>query len=291
MDKSTELETEYLTDLGLQRSSTFKNLPFIGPYQPNTRCDDLALSCELYRLTHIYRSQLEETPVKLTLVAVLHFRRNPHSEVKIVYESSESIGANRICRDPLYAAYYVWFQQFLDFINTLVLSWGLWPTRSFSHRQAAVQGNCKFGSLLGKGKGMGLGGVSLAGCWDRIEGLHTQDSAVSFQTAFEDLITSLLDLNKDADLSQADTLEDQMYEKAYRLITTQQLTQIVPEVGITPRPATDIKRKAALYRLFLIQRPPTGLLQCCFSSGDMDLEVTLERVVQLYAEWERTVSL
>lgn len=291
MDKSTELETEYLTDLGLQRSSTFKNIPFIGPYQPNTRCDDLTLSCELYRLTYIYRTQLEETPVKLALLAVLHFRRNPHSEVKIIYESSESIGANRICRDPLYSAYYVWFQQFLDFINTLILSWSLWPIRNFSHRQVAVQGNSKFGALLGKDKGMGLGGVSLAGCWDRIEGVHTQDSAEAFQTAFEDLVTALLDLNKDSDLTQADTLEDQMYEKAYRLVTTQQLTQIVPEVGITPRPAPDIKRIAALYRLFLIHRPPTGLLQCCFSSGDMALEVALERVVQLYAEWERSVSL
>lgn len=291
MDQSTDLETEYLTDLGLQRLSTLKTLPFIGPYQPNTRCDDLALSCELYRLTYVYRTQLEETPVKLALVAVLHFRRNPHSEVKIVYESSECIGANRICRDPLYAAYYVWFQQLLDFINTLLVSWGLWPTRGFSHRHAAAQENRRFSTLVGKGQGMALGWVSVAGCWGRLNVPYKQDSAESFQTAFEDLATGLLALNKDADLSHADTLEEQMYEKAYRLVTTQQLTQIVPEVGVNPRSATDIKRAAALYRLYLVQRPPTGLLQCCFASGDMGLEVALDRVVRLYAEWEQPVGL
>jgi hypothetical protein len=286
MDQSTGLETEYLTDVCLRRNSSLKTLPFIGPYQPNTPCDDLALSCELYRLAYIHRTQLEETPIKLALLALLHFRRNPHSEVQIVYESSESIGVNRICRDPLYAAYYSWFQQVLDFINTLVVSWGLWPMRGFSHRQAAAQEKNRFGTLVGKGKGMSLGFICLAGCYKKLDIQHSE-AAEAFETVFEDLANGLIALNKEADLTQVSTLEERIYQKAFRLVTTQQLTQIVPETHIIPRSLPDIKRFAGSIGLYLLQRPPAGLLQCCFAAGDMGLEAALDRVVQVYALWER----
>ncbi len=286
MDQSTGLETEYLTDVCLRRDSSLKTLPFIGPYQPNAPCDDLALSCELYRLAYIHRTQLEETPIKLALLALLHFRRNPHSEVQIVYESSESIGVNRICRDPLYAAYYSWFQQVLDFINTLVVSWALWPMRGFSHRQAAAQEKNRFGTLVGKGKGMSLGYICLAGCWKRLDIQHSE-AAEAFETVFEDLANSLIALNKEADLTQASTLEEQIYQKTYRLVSTQQFTQVVPETHVLPRSPADIKRFAGSIGLYLLQRPPAGLLQCCFAAGDMGLEAAVDRVVQVYALWER----
>lgn len=289
MEESSGLEVEYLTDTGLQRRPSLKLPSYIGPYHPDSHCDDLVLSCELYRLTCIYRTQLEDTPVKLALAAVLHFRKHPHSEVRLMYDSSETIAANRICRDPLYEVYYCWFQQLLQFINALIFSWSLWPTRSFTHRKSSLSESRS--SLLSPIPGLSLPCICLAGCCKRLNS-HSNQSAEAFESAFESFCTSLLNLNKNADFTKVNSLAEEIYEKSYRVVTTtRQFAQILPETGSIPPSARKIKQISENLRLFLLHRPTVGLLKCCVGAGDREVVDGLETVIQLYSEWEQMLAM
>ena len=284
MDSSAGLDTEYLTDANAEKraENRYKVKKQVQAYRTNQRNDDLALSCELVRLTQLHTTLLEGIPVKLSLLGLLHFHFHPNSAVSLTYSDSDSVVRSRVTTDPLYEAYYEWFKELVGFVNAMCVSWGVWEGKRLAAKLRKSTG--RFATLAAPGTGLTIDLLSVAGS---VESLTEQPATdpVPVTALFESLAGKLLTLNKDLDFSQVTDIEEHFYPRNYVVTPSRQHIKIAPAAAGGTLSRAVVRANAAELKMHVLRRPPNPLIRCCAGEADDELKLELIRVAVTYEQF------